>query len=491
MRLSDTATQIGRDTILNLLGNIIPVVLTLLSVPLFLEVLGPNAFGLLSALWLIIGYFGSFDLGLGRAVTNHVARTEDTSDTSAIDSPASVFWTALLLTFAIGVIAAVGFRVVADIILQFILHNNSSLRMQVTYSIYWIGSAIPATTVSSACAGALQGKGRFLSVNAIEAVAAAALQLVPLIVAMKHAPFSLVIDVTACTRDLGAIALLLSCLNVPAFRNRITVSRKTALALLRYGGWVSLSAIISPILTSADRALIARVLGTGALAFYGIAFGLASRIQLLSASLSRTLFPRFSQEANNPSNAVIPVRASNTVTTALAIGAIVIAGPFLTLWIGQTAALHTTSIALILMPGVWINAAAFVPYAWLQAKGHPELVAGFHVAELCPFLVLLWFALHIMGLAGAALAWDARVAVDALLLFNAAKTAEWSSTQILLDLALILASVLLALVLPLLTLPGICWRAAVLLFFAYVSWRRYTTTLTSARASQTASNAQA
>jgi len=60
-----------------------------------------------------------------------------------------------------------------------------------------------------------------------------------------------------------------------------------------------------------------------------------------------------------------------------------------------------------------------VPCGYLQASGRPDIPARFHVLELLVHLPLTWAFVHTWGITGAALAWTARVALDAALLFLA------------------------------------------------------------------------
>src|SRR4051812_26259804 len=57
----------------NLLGNLMPMLAGLVAVPFLVHQLGAERFGLLSLGWVLIGYFGLFDFGLGRALTKMVA----------------------------------------------------------------------------------------------------------------------------------------------------------------------------------------------------------------------------------------------------------------------------------------------------------------------------------------------------------------------------------------------------------------------------------
>jgi O-antigen/teichoic acid export membrane protein len=61
---------------------------------------------------------------------------------------------------------------------------------------------------------------------------------------------------------------------------------------------------------------------------------------------------------------------------------------------------------------------AFIPYALIQGQGRPDLTAKLHVAEVVPFLAILYFLVTHFGLPGAALAWTFRTVADCLLMLR-------------------------------------------------------------------------
>ncbi|MBW9255850.1 polysaccharide biosynthesis C-terminal domain-containing protein, partial [Acidithiobacillus ferriphilus] len=65
---------------------------------------------------------------------------------------------------------------------------------------------------------------------------------------------------------------------------------------------------------------------------------------------------------------------------------------------------------------------AYLPHNWMPAQGRPDLMARFYLAELLPFLALLWWLVDLWGIMGAALAWVIRSTADAAFCFVATGT---------------------------------------------------------------------
>ena len=61
----------------NLAGGLVPMAVTLIVTPFYLHLVGLERFGILSLIWLLLGYLGIFDFGFGRTVASAVARESD------------------------------------------------------------------------------------------------------------------------------------------------------------------------------------------------------------------------------------------------------------------------------------------------------------------------------------------------------------------------------------------------------------------------------
>ena len=64
---------IVRNTVLNLVGLVVPLAVGFVTIPMVVRALGNERFGILALVWVVLGYFGLFDLGLGRTTTRYVA----------------------------------------------------------------------------------------------------------------------------------------------------------------------------------------------------------------------------------------------------------------------------------------------------------------------------------------------------------------------------------------------------------------------------------
>ncbi|WP_417223844.1 hypothetical protein [Amphritea sp.] len=64
--------SVKKYTAYNLVSTIISVVLALITIPVYIDVVGESRYGVLAVAWLMLGYFSLFYLGLGRAVVQRI-----------------------------------------------------------------------------------------------------------------------------------------------------------------------------------------------------------------------------------------------------------------------------------------------------------------------------------------------------------------------------------------------------------------------------------
>ena len=407
------------DLVINIAGTALPVLSALLTVPLYLSVIGTPRYGVLAIAWLLVGYFGFLDFGLSRATAQALSRLAH----APASERAPILVTALALNLGLGLFGGLVLYAGGTFLLDRFFSIEGPLRAEIIAAFPWMAALLPLGMLGGIGTGALDSRERFLLANTVQGLGNVIGQVVPVIVAVLIGPsLTIVLPAVFFTRlltllvTLGVVARIEWPISFRAFDPRLVRS------LFGYGAWVSVSSILVPVLDSFDQMLIGGLLGAAAVAHYAVPMSLAQRSQVVATGLSRTLFPRL---ARLDATEARQMATRAAVALAWGFGAIcgpacLMSGAFLRLWVGTEFAAVATPVAEWLMVGAWLNGLAFIPYALLQGQGRPDLTAKAHLVEVVPFLGLLYGLTTQLGLPGAAMAWTLRMGADAVILFGLA-----------------------------------------------------------------------
>jgi len=414
--MSAPTHSIKHSSLVNLAGALLPLLVTLLTLPLFLPLIGEFRYGALMLLWAVLGYMGVLDLGLGRAVSQRVAQVNEPT------RAANVLWSGMWISVVMGFLGGLVLAWLAPWLSSTVLSTPPDLRVELEAALAWMILALPLATLSSVLTGALQGRHAFVALNIAQVVGGVLALVFPLLLALNGIlNLNNLFIAMLAARGIQLLMLYRACRRVVSDAPpRLGLSEVPI--LLRFGGWVSVSSVLNPILELTDRFMIGHRLDMAAVTAYTVPYSLATRLSLVPGSLSSVLFPRFSSVSGTEAQALM-LRARLVLTaimTPLIVLGILCVPAFLSLWLGSDLGERMAPVAVILLVGIWMNALAFLPYSYLQAQGRPDLPAKLHLLEVLPYLAFLWWAIGAWGIQGAALAWTLRVSLDSLLLFAVA-----------------------------------------------------------------------
>jgi O-antigen/teichoic acid export membrane protein len=462
--------SIRRHTFYNLVGQMAPLVVALATIPVFLQLIGEARYGVLVLVWLLVGYLGLFDLGLGPATAQRMAR--EGAGAEHRQRRADLFWTAVALSLGVGIVGALVAWPVAAHLFGGGLSIEASMRSEVLSALPWIALTVPVTTVCAALGGALQARHQFLELNIVNALGQIGAQVLPLLVAQQLGSnlSGLVLAVFAA-RLATMLALLVLCVRGVVDGLAPRWSMVAAADLLRFGGWVTVTAVVGPLMVVLDRFVIGALFGAKAVGQYTIPFQLAERVTVLSSALNAALLPRLAADAPQRGSQALgqeALRALAVVLSPIIAACVLLVEPFLAWWLSAEFAAAAAPAARLLFVGFWINSLALVPFTELQARGRPDLVAKCHAAELLPYLLVLYAALAAFGLPGAAAAFGLRAAVDFVLLSHLAGRLG-GALRLLWPPALMLAAALLPGGWAQLSLAG-QWLVGLVAFSGTVMW---------------------
>jgi len=415
---------LARNTVWNLIGNGAPLIVAVFSIPILIHGLGKDRFGVLTLAWALIGYASLFDIGLGRALTQLVAKKLGSGEDREI--PALV-WTSLLLMLALGVVGAAVIVATSPWLVHHALKIPEALQSEVVSSFRLLGLSVPVVIVTAGLRGLLEAHQRFKLVNALRIPIGVFTFVGPLLVLPFSKSLVSVVGILVVGRFLGCLAHLLVCFRVvPELRRRLAWHGPSAGPLLRFGGWMTVTNIVGPLMVTLDRFIIGALVSVTAVAYYATPYEVVSKLLLIPAAVVVVMFPAFSTSFVKDQSRAAALYGRSVKYILLALFPIVLlilalARNGLTIWLGSDFAQHSTRVVQWLAVGVLANSLALVPFSFVQGIGRPDLTAKLHLLELPIYLGVLFWLIRADGIEGAAIAWSARTVFDALALFIMAR----------------------------------------------------------------------
>jgi O-antigen/teichoic acid export membrane protein len=415
-----SSRTLARNTFLHFLGQALPLVFALVALPPVVRALGQDRVGLLSLAWAAIGSFSLFDLGLGRALTQLVAKNLGRGDSG---DAAALFWNSTIVMGIVGLSAAGTLWFAAPWMVRELFHIPPELRPEALEAIRWLAPTLPFVIHTAGLTGILAAYQRFGVMSAVRIPVAALMYLGPLL----SMPFSHrvvpVIAILAASRVLGWLAYLVTCFRiVPGARHPVMPTRSRLVPLLRFGGWMTLSNAIAPLMVYLDRFVLAAMVPVAEVAFYAVPYEVVTKLWIVPGTVASVLLPAFAttHERDRCRMAFLYRRGVKYVLFGLvpAVLALVTLAPeVLRSWMGGEFAVRGAPVVRLLAVGVLLNSLAYVPVGLLQGAGRPDLVAKLQLMETPFYVAGLWVATSRYGIEGAAAAWMIRVLVDTLALF--------------------------------------------------------------------------
>ncbi len=429
-----------RSGTFSLVTSAAPLAVALVSLPLLTRHLGTERLGLLALAWAWLGYATLLDFGLGRALTRMVAASDAGEK---LEAPVGAFIaTANRTLIAVGVIVGLLGAALAPWFISHILVDlSAAVRRDAIVSSILFAMTVPAVTGASAPRAVLEARQQFRAVNMVRLPVSVGTFAVPTLLL----PFTASLTVIALS--LGAVRLWAwwryRALASKCMPTRLGDAPRLALLrpLLRAGAWMTVSNVLSPLMTVADRFLIGSLISVSAVALYAVPWEAVTKLWIVPGALTMVLFPAVARIGeSNPARLTALHAASARLLALLVMPACVIScvlAPWLLSAAGGAAYQgESVQVLRVLSIGVAANCMAAVPFTVLQASGRARWTAALHLAEVVPFAMLLWFGAQRFGLIGVAAAWTIRVVADAALLsWRAQSVAPLSAAGITLNVA--------------------------------------------------------
>jgi len=414
-----SSKSIANNVLANLAGQFIPILVAVICLPSILAALGVDRLGVLNLAWVIVGYFSILDLGLGRSITFFIANKSHSDDEVKLSQ---IVWLAIFVIGILGALVSFIAIITAPILVDRVFAVPDQIRSETLDSFVMLGLSIPLVMVSSGLRGVLEGFHQFKIINVVRIPVGIFTYASPLL--FIHYSNSLVYPVMMIV-----IARLVNTLIFFSYARRFlpvcgikwgSDIKVGLLHLARFGGWMTISNVIGPLMTYMDRFLIGAMLSTAAVAYYSTPYEVVTKLWLIPIALTGVLFPSFAAYQNDVTKTKRLLEGSIRLVIFGIFPAtfflVAFSSEILRLWLGVSFSNASTDVLRWLAFGVFLNCIAQVYSTFLQSTGRSDMTAKFHIFELLFYVPLVVWLTNNFGIVGTSWAWVARVAIDLLLL---------------------------------------------------------------------------
>lgn len=411
-------TQVARGSLWSLGGQGVTMLASLITTPLVIRLLGTEAYGVLALINLLTGYIAFSDLGMGTASTRFGADAHARSDD---ESEAAVVWSALLICFAPALLAASCLGLAAEPLLQRALRLPPHLHTVAVLALRLATIGFVARSLAEVLNTPQLVRLRMrLNTTVKTASSVAQSFLVPTVLWLGGGLVGAVAAI-ASVGVLTAVGQYVFSQRLLPVMARPRIKLELLRPLAKFGGAMVASTLAFIALTNVEKFFLTRYASVKDLAYYMVAFSLASLLLVGPHALGQSLLPAFTRLWASGEHAALQqlynraLRAILLWMPPVVLATAVGAQPFLTVWAGAEFGQHSPLLFYILVAGLIFNVASYAPFNIVLASGKAHLVAQVHLSELLPYLCCAAGLSYWLGAPGAAIAWSLRVAVDALL----------------------------------------------------------------------------
>ena len=411
---------LARNAALSLVGQVAPLVVALAAIPPLIRGLGNERFGVLTLAWAAVGYFSVFEFGLGRALTQRVAQRLGQARESELPG---VVRAALLMLLLSGIVGSVLLAGGSTFLVNNVLDVPSDALRSESIVVFWVlAAALPFVLLTTGLRGLMEAHQHFGVATALRLPSAVLSYLGPLCTLFFSTSLVPAVAVIAAGRVLSFALHLIVCVRNYPYLSATTQTRsESPMALIRFGAWMTVSNIVSPMMSYLDRFFVGATIGMAAVTAYATPQEAAMKLLVIPAALTAAAFPSLASVM-----AVDPTRGGSVyhrcmravliVMFPVSLAAVLFAREALQLWVGPLLPPESATVLQWLALGIFATAFGQVAATALQSAGRPDIIARLHLAELPLYAAGLTLLSPRLGVTGIAIVWAARCVLDAVVL---------------------------------------------------------------------------
>lgn len=416
-------TKVVKGSLWTLAGQVAPLGVSLFTTPFVIRMLGAESYGVLILVVLIPTYLGFADFGMSMASTKFASEAYATGDLekeARIVRTAAVIALCSSLPFGIALFALSGWLVT-------LFNVPENLQPEAAIALK-IASVTFVVNFLNLIFNTPQLSRLRMDLNTFVTSGARILALVatPIVIYLGGGILGAVI-VLFISAVLTLAGHLYCATHLLPQLFGSSLNSAMIRPFLSFGGPLTLSGIVGLLLANIEKGILPSMASVKELAYYSVAFTIASMLTLFSAAMSQALLPAFARLHSGDDTKRLAALFSRAVKinliwlvpvlTLLSVGA----QSLLMLWAGEELARNSLVPFYILLVGLIFHVLTYLPYTLIMAVGQTGLLARVYTFELVPYIFLAFFLIQAFGAVGAAAAWSIRIVVDCIVLLAIAR----------------------------------------------------------------------
>lgn len=420
----DHKLKIVDNTIYNFLGQVIPLLVGIFTIPPVVKGLGVDQFGLLTIAWMFLGYFSMFDLGIGRATINYVSRALNKNN---MDEIRRVIWSSLFIQVCLGLVGTVVLVLITPLLVRHVIKMPESMLQESGIILYIIAGSYPIVILSTGLRGVLEALHRFDVVNLVKGPASILNYLIPYLGYLAGFNLTVIIIASVVSRIVFLFVYIVCVVHqIPEMKKGFALSGTMIKSLFSYGGWISITSVFSPVYYYLERFLITYYLSIGLLTYYTVPFEILMKVLIIPSSIAMTLFPTFSFHSHSETRVLLsmffrPMKYLAILLSPILITGLLFADTILTVWMGEAFAEQSTVVFQVIVLIVVFNSLAIIPFTAVQGLGRPDLKTKLDFVLMPLYIGLCAVCIPRWGIVGAAICKLVLTVVDYICLLYLSK----------------------------------------------------------------------
>ncbi|MDX8378141.1 MAG: oligosaccharide flippase family protein [Mariprofundales bacterium] len=402
---------VKRNIIANYIGQGWVALMGLAFIPLYIEYLGMEAYGLIGLFAVLQVIFALLDMGMTPTINREMARF--TSGEHSAQSIRDLLRSLEVLCFSLAIIIGIIVWLLSDYLAESWL-NSEQLPIGVVAQALTIMALVSALRFCEGIyRGSLTGLQKQVQYNIINGALSTLRHAGAVAVLVWWSPSIDVFFIWQAIISLLTIiifAFSVHC-SLPKTFSPAKFSLASLVAIRKFAGGIIAITALAILLTQVDKIMLSKMLSLENFGYYALAGTVSGVLYMLIGPITQAIYPRMVENINSDSFYLVDIYhlGSQLVTIFIAPIAMLMcffAQDILFVWSGDVSlSQHTAPLLSVLALGSFLNCLMLMPYQCQLAHGWTSLTIKINAVAVLVLMPVLYFIVPIYGAIGAAWIW--------------------------------------------------------------------------------------